>query len=127
MLEHRGRLQEMVERMEKAYDTTVVSLSGAGLGLSLSFYKDIAGTHPICKEMLIKAWGFWAVSILCVLISYRTSIRALSSAVDRIDGGNHEAASGIANKITSIMGYASGTTFILGIICFAFFAVINLK
>ena len=127
MLEYRGRLQEMAERMQKAYDSTVVALSGASMGISLTFCKDIAGPHPVCRDLLIRAWWAWGVSILFILISYFTSIHALEKAVDQIDADETENLGGTFDKSTSILSIAGGVLFMIGIAYFTIFAANNFK
>jgi len=126
-LEYRGRLQEMGERMQKAYDSTVVALSGAAMGLSLTFYKDVAGPHPCCKDLLLRAWIFWGFSILFILISYFTSINALSKAVDQVDADETENLGGTFDRLTKILSIAGGVFLMLGIIYFTVFVAANFK
>jgi len=70
-------LDSMVEKMEAVFDKAILTLSGGALGLSLTFYHDIAGKHSVEVNLLRTAWIAWLISIIFVLISFFTSILAL--------------------------------------------------
>lgn len=122
-------LQQMAERMQASYDQTIITLSGGGLGLSLTFYKNIVPEHPTCKCLLIQAWIIWALSIVAILISFNTSQYALRKAIDQLDDGSihDKPAGGWMNSATAILGIVGGVCFILGIILLASFIVINFR
>jgi hypothetical protein len=126
---YRTMLQEMAERMQASYDQTIITLSGGGLGLSLTFYKNIVPEHPTCKCLLVQAWIIWAISIVTILISFNTSQYALRKAIDQLDDGSihNKPAGGWMNSATAILGIVGGVCFILGIILLASFIVINFR
>ena len=127
MLEYRTTVQEMAERMQAAYDKTVVTLSGAALGISLTFYKDIVQKNPDHQDWLIYSWICWTISIIATLASYYSSLGALHKTVDQVDKEtiDKETPGGWLNRITIILGVIAGAAFVIGIICFACFVRTN--
>ena len=75
--------EHLVQARQKAYadfDKTVFALSGGALGISFAFIDKIIGDAPMLSPHLLQiAWFSWATSLTMVLVSFRTSTRALSN------------------------------------------------
>jgi len=67
----------------EAYDKAILTLTSGSLALSLfgmNFIIPLATASYIV--LLVSAWGLFALSILCLLCSYRVSNRALEAQLD---------------------------------------------
>lgn len=124
---YRWMLPGMIERMQTAFDTTIISMSAAGLGLSLTFYKDIVPRNPASIGLLKGAWSSWTLSVVFILISYYCSRKALERAIEQVDAGtmHTERIGGHFSWINGWFTNVGGIALIAGIICFALFVANN--
>src|SRR5260221_10211621 len=75
---YRNHIAEAGEKAQENFDKTVLALSGGALGVSLTFVEKFVGTRKILSPSeLYWAWILWSVSLLLVLVSYFSSVRAL--------------------------------------------------
>ena len=124
---YRWMLPGMIERMQTAFDTTIISMSGGGLGLSLTFYKDIVPNKPSSIWLLEQAWLWWTLSVIFILFSYFFSRKALETILDQVDSGDIHSGrlGGHYSWINGFLTNAGGLALIVGIICFALFVSNN--
>lgn len=125
----RDTLQQTADKMQEFYDKSVITLSGASLGISLTFYKDIVQKNPHHNGILVCSWIFWTLSIVATLVSYYISRKAFQKAVEQLDAGKtyKEELGGAFAKWNEWLGLIAGASFILGIVFFAVFVGINFQ
>lgn len=65
------------------YDNAILTLSSAGLGLSLVFIKDILPIEKVdYLSLLISSWFLFGAAIISVIVSYFTSQKAIDKQLD---------------------------------------------
>ena len=126
---YRDQLQEYDRESQTSYDTTLITLSGGALGISIAFINQFIGDDPIrCFPLLAISWVCWVVTLTLVLFSFYTSTKALRAAVRQVDSGNPLPArpGGFLDRLTGLLNSLSGTLFIVGVITMVWFALVNL-
>lgn len=128
MEKYRWMIPGMIERMQTAFDTTVISMSGGALGLSLTFYKEIVSKSSSSIYLLESAWFSWTVSIVCVLFSYWFSRKSLEKILEQVDEGtvHTQRLGGHFSWINVWLANIGGLFLVIGIAAFAFFVLHNL-
>ncbi len=115
---------------DENYDKSVLSLSSAGLGLSLAFIRNLNPMH--CKYLLILSWVLFAIAIIVTIISFRVSQFSIERQMEYaeeyyINGkGEYHKKINPFSSITKRLNYSSGTAFILAVIFTVTFVSINL-
>ena len=117
-----------VENLDKA----ILSLSSAGLGLSLVFIRNVvelaAATHV---WLLHISWLMFVFAITSTLLSYLFGQRALDKQRELIEKyyleGDEDAGqqTSLASRITRFLSYVSVFTYIAAVVCTAFFIGLN--
>ena len=117
-----------VENLDKA----ILSLSSAGLGLSLVFIRNVvelaAATHV---WLLHLSWLMFVLAITSTLLSYLFGQRALDKQRELIEKyyleGDEDAGqqTSLASRITRFLSYVSVFTYIAAVVCTAFFIGLN--
>jgi hypothetical protein len=119
----------LVDARQKAFDDfdkTVITLSGAALGVSITFFKDLIGPGATFVSGLLLSWTFWSLSLLAVLVSYFVSQLTLDKAIAQIDSDARPSRpGGTPAKITKILNLTGGGFFLLGLILFMVFVYQN--
>jgi hypothetical protein len=126
---YRTFLQEHEQRLQGAYDKTVLVLSGGALAISLAFVKDIVPLPTACAHiLLVLAWFAWAASLACVLVSLFTSILAFRRAVDQLDDDQIylQHPGGLCDLLTCWLNVLSGLLFLAGLVLLLVFVLRNL-
>ena len=126
---YREMLQALEHESQRAYDKTVLTLSGGALGVSFAFVKDIIGEAPIVwKAFLLASWVFWGLSVTCVLLSFFLSQRALHKAIDEVDEKIDEGKTpkNYYDTMTRVLNVLGGFLFFTGVISMVVFAAKNM-
>lgn len=119
-----------VENLDKA----ILSLSSAGLGLSLVFIRNVVKLADASHVWILYAsWVIFVLAITSTLLSYLFGQSALNK--QRIINekyyleGDEEAGQGIpfASKITRVLSYVSVFTYIAAVSSTALFIAVNLQ
>ncbi|NPE56467.1 hypothetical protein HLB25_19530 [Dickeya dadantii] len=114
------------------YDKNILTLSSAGLAISLTLLKDIVSKEgPLLSFFLYSSWILFGLAILSTIASFLFSNKALAkqlSIAERyyIDGDNDAFTS--KNRwgdFTSCLNWLSGSFFILAIISVIIFGLAN--
>ncbi len=80
--EYRQQLITLEQKSVESFDKTVIALSGGALGLSLTFVKEIVDlANALQTQWLLTAWICWTTSLLCVLLSFWLSAKAMRKAI----------------------------------------------
>ncbi len=115
------------------FDRAVLTLSGGGLALSLTFIRNIVSlSEATCKWTLICAWGMFALSIMATLISFISSQFAFDRQLKLAEQyyiDNQEEAFKELNKparLTKVINIASAFSFVLAVILLLFFVSSNM-
>lgn len=113
-----------VENLDKA----ILSLSSAGLGLSLVFIRNVVElTAALHVWLLHLSWLMFVLAITSTLLSYLFGQRALDKQREFNEKyyleGNEDAGQqkSFASRITRVLSYVSVFTYITAVICTAFF------
>ena len=117
-----------VENLDKA----ILSLSSAGLGLSLVFIRNVvelaAATHV---WLLHLSWLMFVLAITSTLLSYLFGQRALDRQRELIEKyyleGDEDAGqqTSLASRMTRFLSYVSVFTYIAAVVCTAIFIGLN--
>lgn len=116
--EYKRLVHQNYDALQLAYDRVVLTLSGGGLALSVTFIAQIAPA-AIDPWKLAWGWGFLLGSLLLVALSYIPSIRAHRR---ELAGQPHRAWDVIADWLSM----AAGPLLVLGYAYLAWFAFTNL-
>lgn len=130
--QYRQHLLEGRRLSFQQFDKAVLTLSGGGLGLSLTFIDRVVplstATH---KWILALAWGLFAVSVMSTLISFITSQfafdRELMLSEDYYMHDNEEALTQLNRPatLTKAINVISAASFLLAVMCLVYFVSIN--
>jgi hypothetical protein len=126
---YRERLEDLGHQMQSEYDKAIMALSGGGLGITLTFLKDIVLQEGLRgRRFLVAGWFFWGFSLACVLLSYAVSARAMRRAVDQTDRKtiHEEQPGGIWEHLTGCLNLAAGLLFFGGLFSTILFTCSNL-
>ena len=117
-----------VENLDKA----ILSLSSAGLGLSLVFIRNVVELAEASHLWLLPlSWGMFILAIISTLSSYLFGQCALNKQRDFNEKyyleGDEDAGqqTSLASKITYWLSYVSVFSYIAAVICTAFFIGYN--
>lgn len=115
------------------FDKSVLTLSSAGLGLSLSFLKDFSDQHVVWPWVLYGSWILFVLATLSTMLSFLFSCKALEKGRQNAHRayleGDQDAFEGKNpwNDWTIRLNYASATTFILALTLTIIFVITNVK
>lgn len=86
-LYHQSR-EELLRRQlsnSQILDKSILSLSSAGLGLSVAFIKNVVSlTQATSLWLLHLSWLMFTLAIICTLISFLTSQKSIKKELNRI-------------------------------------------
>lgn len=127
--EYRQRLITLEQKSAESFDKTVIALSGSALGLSLTFTQEIVDlSQAVQTDLLLVAWGSWTISLVCVLLSYWLSAKAMRKAIKQLDAGKlgQERPGGFWDWAAGSLTFLGGLSFILGVVSMILFVQFNL-
>ena len=132
-LQFRERLLENQLSNAEGLDRAILSLSSAGLGLSLAFIKDIVPLNIAHQIWLLElSWLFFAGAIISTLISYLTSQAGIKKQLEYSEQYYIEGKEEFFNspnypaQVTEWLAYVSAGMFIFAIIFTTLFVVKNI-
>jgi len=139
MTDHEGYRQfyeEIAKRQlsnNEAFDKAILSLSSAGLALSLTFFKFVVPVDKAVSINMIEcAWYLFVAAIISTILSYITSQRALVIELSNAekyyleDLDEYERKNNPASNLTEILNGISALFFIGAIISVVCFVVANI-
>jgi hypothetical protein len=106
------------------WSKTILTLSAASLGLSISFVKDIVGKSPELLPLLHWAWFLWGTGLMITLLSYGLSYLAFQRAIYELDS-EKEVSGGVFTVTAHIGNILSGAAFLTGLGLFIWFVIHN--
>lgn len=112
------------------FDKAILSLSSAGLGLSLTFIKDIHASHLFLLQL---SWYVFGLAIVITVISFLSSQRAINNQLQFAEQyyleGQDEflTKQNTPAKITFWLTYLSAGAFIVAIVLTIIFVSLNVK
>lgn len=75
--EYRSTVREMRDYAQEQFDKLIVYLSSGGLILTLGFVKDLVDLdEAIWKFLMIASWAGFVISLLLILLSHKSAIKA---------------------------------------------------
>jgi hypothetical protein len=121
--EYRKRLQDVIERMELEYDKALLALHPLGISVTAALYNQMIGSKVEIHStwLLHFAWAAWVAGILATVLSFRSSILAISVALDQHDEDQPANRKSVWQTVTVICNWSSGLLFVIGVALAAFF------
>ena len=126
-------LQSLLSNSEN-YDRSILTLSTAALGLSISVIRDfVPVSKMICESLLYISWSFYAVSILATILSFVSSqwgikrqlLYAEKYYLEEIE--TYLKKKNVFRSATTVLNHISGFAFIVGIILTVIFVSANVS
>jgi len=111
-------LLEADERSTANFDKATLTLAGGGLGVSLTFLKDIASKPPSGAWLLFTAWFCWVLSVTLVLLSQHTSHQSLRLYLQENPANRW-------HELTRWLNWCAPAFFIVGTVAMVIFASLN--
>ncbi|MBI3532207.1 MAG: hypothetical protein HY068_07020 [Burkholderiales bacterium] len=116
------------------FDKAILTLSSAGLGVSVALLKDVIPLdHATFLPILYASWGMFIVSIVSTLASFLVSGKALDhqkQLAERAYRQGDEAAFSEPNRLdrwTRKLNYTSAISFVVALLLTPAFVIINLE
>lgn len=130
--EYRRELTVKQNSNSENYDRNILTLSSAGLALSLAFIKDIVPRNEmIAREMLLMSWFCFGLAIVATIVSFQLSQLAIQAALhDAVEYYLYEkeefqSRECIWAKWTGRLNWTSGAFFFLAMLTTAIFVTQN--
>jgi hypothetical protein len=130
------RVEDNVAAQTDSFDTAMLTLSSAALGVSLAFIKDIVPVaHITWKPVLVLSWIAFALCMIVTVISFRVSIRGHKHRRELLDKIYEKKDRTLAQNIrTSVWGrilgwctWAALFLFLAGLVLTVLFVVKNVS
>ncbi|MEI3557854.1 MAG: hypothetical protein V8Q21_01625 [Akkermansia muciniphila] len=128
-------MDNLAQLSQDSWDKHVLSLSSAGIGLSLLVLKDVAGGSRAYITLMIIAWSLWGIAILISLLSFVSATKNFEKMSRRISSQDWKTApkgffeditsSSSLDKCTAICNTISLIFFITAVICFIIYTSLN--
>jgi len=116
----------------EAFDKAILSLSSAGLALSLTFFKFVVPIEKaISIDIMKQAWILFLLAIISTIISYVSSQKALKIELDYAekyyldDDSEFENKNNPASNLTEFLNVIAGLLFIAAISSVVYFVTLN--
>lgn len=131
LLEQRSLTLRAVLDQSNSFDKWILTLAAGTFGLSLAFMNQMTSAPtPGTRQLLITSWILFAISIASTICSFLLSQKAcrrqLHDIEDELLRRSRDEKPDPFGRLTSLLNYASGTTFITGVVCLMAFAINNL-
>ncbi|MEZ0150394.1 MAG: hypothetical protein AB9Q19_13940 [Candidatus Reddybacter sp.] len=133
---YRQFCEEINKRMlsnNEAFDKAILSLSSAGLGLSLTFFKFVVPADKACHiDLLERGWYFFLGAIVSTLISFVVSQQAQKKEIEHAEKYYLEGLDEYGNKnnpasnLTEALNILSGILFIVALVSIVSFVTENI-
>jgi len=133
---YRAYYEEITKRQlsnSEAFDKAILTLSSAGLALSLTFFKFVIPVNQATSINIIEqAWFLFLAAIISTIISYITSQRALTLELNHAekyyleDKEEYENKHNPASDVTNVLNAVSALFFIGAIISVVYFVTENI-
>jgi hypothetical protein len=133
---YRQYYEEIAKRQlsnNEAFDKAILSLSSAGLALSLTFFKFVVpAKEAVSTNVIENAWFLFLAAIISTLLSYVTSQRALALELKHAekyyleDLEEYESKNNLASNLTEFLNVISALFFIGAIGCVVYFVTQNI-
>lgn len=129
-LDERDLLIDAEREAARTFDKCMISLSGAALGLSITFVRYIAPS-PRCILLLCIAWLCFSLAVIVTLSSFLTAQSAIRKQRDILDEYYEDEVSEKEKRnrwatATKCLNVTSIVLFICGVVFFACFSIRNL-
>ena len=118
----------------EAYDKAILSLSSAGLAISLTFIKFIVPLEQAIYLTVLKAsWVLFLLSVIATLISYLIGNKGITKQLVYAEQYYIEGKAKAFNKfniytyLNSAFNYISGTLFLVALTCVVSFVILNIN
>jgi hypothetical protein len=131
--EFREELVKKQNSNSENYDKSILTVSSAGLGLSLAFIKDVVPlTQVPCRTLLVQSWGLFAAAIVVTILSFQTSQLSIGTSLAHADEYYLKGKDEYLNKknmwasVTNVLNWISGALFVAAVLWTAYFIATNL-
>lgn len=131
---YRRELLERQRANSSSFDKAVLTLSSAGLGVSISFIKNIIGDLEVaqCVILLQLSWGCFAAAIVSTILSFMTSQSAITKHLTFAEKYYLENKDEYFNKrtpmekATRFLNSLSGIIFMVAVALIVIFVIVNI-
>lgn len=125
--EHYKRVYTLWNKSQEGYDKALLLLSSGAIAVTFSaFGKEIIQSQIQNFILICFSWVFWTLSLVIILVAYVTSREVMKKEIcqlnDELEGiyekirPKKRKGSPRLNKVTQVLNYAGGGTFIVGLI-----------
>jgi hypothetical protein len=127
-LEERRLLATLESESYKSFDKALLSFSSGAIALSVAFIERFSAS---CNTLLVLSWILWTISITAQLISYIISAKAVREEMrilnEQYKDYSKEAVKNIYVGLPTKLNIAALLSFLIGVICFLIFILINIQ
>jgi len=117
-----AQIRKIREYSSEQFDKLLVYLSSGALVLTLGFVKDIVKiSDETDKSLLIASWSLYALSLLLILFSHKSSIISMDFELNK-----KSKKSDLFDIITEVLNWSSTISLLAGIITFIIFVYKNI-
>jgi hypothetical protein len=132
-IQWRNSLHEIYGQSWEGLSKNLLFLSSGALALSLTFFDSIGKTSPdriLEKVILVKvSWFAFTITIIFTLLSFGTTILASYQTIQKWDEAHDKDTEmdyrSCANIMTIFLSSVAGASFLVGVLMFVVFAVLN--
>jgi len=127
LLDHRKLLLETAQSRADLFDKSLIAIATGTMALSITFIRFIA-PDPLSTRLLFVSWGAFTLSLLLTMLTLQLTQHGIDHELISLDKdlrGEDSAANNPFSKVTIILSWASFAVLLVGLWCFAFFALAN--
>ncbi|NOY28740.1 MAG: hypothetical protein GXP28_00770 [Planctomycetes bacterium] len=127
LLDHRKLLLETAQSRADLFDKSLIAIATGTMALSVTFIRFIAPA-PVSIWLLFASWGAFTLSLLLTMLTLQLTQHGIDHELESLDKdlrGEDSAANNPFSKVTTILSWASFAVLLIGLWCFAFFALAN--
>jgi hypothetical protein len=127
---YRESLIKCLLAQSEQWDKTILWMASGALAISLAFIKEMVSPESMINVKLLGgAWACLILSLLCVLVSFYTSMLAMRKAIRQLDDKDLylQTPGGWADRITNVLNPGAGALLLAGLVCLVWFSYSNLK
>ncbi len=120
--ERKEILNSIRDYSEEQFDQLIVYLSGGGLVLTIGFVDDVIKFETSTAQwLLLSTWICFTISMITILFSHRSSLRSID-----LELLGKDKKSDFWDTITKFFNWFGLLSFILGVILFLIYVMLNM-
>ncbi len=120
--ERKEILNNIRDYSEEQFDQLIVYLSGGGLVLTIGFIDEVIKFETSTAQwLLLTTWICFTISMITILFSHRSSLRSIDL---ELKGKDNK--SDFWDGVTKFLNWFGLLSFILGVILFVIYVILNM-